>query len=560
MLFPHLGLRRVRRSGRRQPLAVEPLEARCLLTGPPASPPLLLPAVTTGLTQHQIDRADVVVDWNATMLRAIWTAATPPTLTSRVMAMVGVAVFDAVDAIRPTYDLYPVPGLTGQPAHGASPEAAAIAAADTVLNSLYPDQQSMFDAEYQATLAGIPDNHRKADGIIWGQTVANAVLTWRSQDGYNAPSDYQPAPAGGTPGVYELTPAAGLEPKPPGFLPALSPQWGQVTTWAMTSAEQFLPGPPPALDSAEYGAAFNEVKSLGASDSTTRTSDETLYAHFWADVPGHSVTPPGHWDEIAEHVSLQKHLNLQDNARLFALLNIGLADAAINCWDAKYVYNYWRPITAIRDPRASQINPATTSDPNWTPLWNTPNFPSYDSGHSTFSGTASVILASVFGAHAHFTIGSDDMPGYSRSFTSFAQAANEAGESRVVGGIHFIFDNTAGLTAGRDIGAYIAANFLLRSDEGHEHGHEDLAAGSGNHQQNDAAQAVLASSTKTDQPGSSRIESRSSQNGRAAKDLVDPARNEPHRQDGVSSRLLTSVLSQSRGNRSLVELDLADDL
>jgi hypothetical protein len=210
------------------------------------------------------------------------------------------------------------------------------------------------------------------------------------------------------------------------------------------------------VTSAAYAAAFNEVKSLGAANSTTRTPDETLYADFWADVPGHSVTPPGHWDEIAEHVALQRHFNLVQNAHLFALLNMGLADAAIVCWDAKYVYNYWRPVTAIRDPRASQLNPATTSDPNWTPLWNTPNFPSYDSGHSSFSGTASVILASLFGPHTHFTVGSDDMPGYSRSFKSFTRAAGEAGESRVVGGIHFQFDNQAALQSGQKLGRVVA--------------------------------------------------------------------------------------------------------
>jgi PAP2 superfamily len=492
--------RQSRRSARQPRLAVELLEARCLLAGPPSSPPVLLPAVTIGLTEQQINSADVVIDWNATMLRAIWTDATPPTLASRVMAMVGVAVYDAVDGIEPVYELYSVPGLKAQPARGASPEAAAVAAADTVLNSLYPDQQAMFAAEYQATLAGIPNNQHDADGIAWGQTVANAVLAWRSQDGYNAPTSYKPAPPGGTPGVYELTPAAGLEPKEPGYLPALSPQWGQVTPWAMTSASQFLPPPPPALDSPEYAAAFNQVKSLGASDSTTRTADETLYAHFWADVPGHSVTPPGHWNEIAEHVALQEHLSLVDDAHLFGLLNIGLADAAINCWNAKYVYNFWRPITAIRDPRASQINPATTSDPSWTPLWNTPNFPSYDSGHSTFSGTASVILTSIFGPHFHFTVGSDDMPGYSRSFTSFAQAADEAGESRVVGGIHFSFDNIAGLTAGRELGSYIAANFLLPTHRRHRHG--DSIEGATSRLQDDAG--LLNSGSRANGPSLSK--------------------------------------------------------
>jgi hypothetical protein len=404
------------------------------------------------LTNQQVARADAVINWNATMLRAIWNAAAPPSPASRVEAMVGVAVYDAVDGIHPIDAVYPVPGLSARPAKDAAREAAAIAAADTVLNSLYPDQQAMFDAEYQATLARIPDNRPKIDGIAWGQAVADAVLAWRSQDGSSTVENYKPAPPGGPPGQYELT---------PGVTSALTPQWGQVTPWAMTSATQFLPPPPPALDSAQYAADFNYTKSVGGTDSTTRTPDQTQLAHFWADVPGHSVTPPGHWDEIAEHVSLQQHLNLQQNARLFALLNIGLADAAINCWEAKYLYNFWRPVTAINDPRASQINPATTSDPSWTPLWKTPNFPSYSSGHSTFSGTADVILTAIFGANHAFTVGSDDMPGYTRSFTSFAQAADEAGESRILGGIHFEFDNHAGLQAGRSLGGYIVQNFLL---------------------------------------------------------------------------------------------------
>jgi hypothetical protein len=459
------------RNRQRYHLRIELLEERCLLAGPPPIPPLLLPAVTIGLTAEQVHHVDPVINWNAIMLRAIWTGATPPTLASRVEAMVGVAVYDAVDGIHPIYDLYPVPGLSTEPAPDARREVAAIVAADTVLNSLFPAQKAMFDAEYQASLAGIPNNKPTADGIAWGQTVANAVLAWRSGDDLRTTiPTYVPAPPGGTPGVYELTPQAGLEAKGTVPLPALTPQWGQVAPWAMTSAAQFLPPTPPVVGSAEYAADFNEVKTLGDSARYTpyalshdpQIKNDYELAHFWADVPGHSVTPPGHWDEIAEHVSLQEHLNLEQNAHLFALVNIGLADAAINCWGCKYVYNYWRPITAIRDPRASTINPINTSDPTWTPLWNTPNFPSYTSGHSTFSGAASTILASIFGPNTHFTIGSDDMPGTSpRSFTSFAQAADEAGESRVVGGIHFQFDNTAGLQAGREIGAYVSQNFLL---------------------------------------------------------------------------------------------------
>jgi hypothetical protein len=454
---------RSRRFVFRTRLSVEVLEGRCL----PAAPYGPLAAVTYGLTAEQVSRADVVVDWNAMMLQAIWNDATPPTWASRVEAMVGVAVYDAVEGIRPSYDLYHVPGLNARPASGASREAAAIAAADTVLNSLYPAQRSLFDAEYQATLGQFPDGLAKTRGVAWGQTVANAVLAWRSLDGSNASSTYQPAPPGGPPGQYELT--------PPSFKPALTPQWGQVTTWAIPGPTGYLPPGPPALNSAQYAADFNRTKSLGGVNSTTRTADQTLYAHFWADVPGNSVTPPGHWDEIAEHVSLQRHLSLEQNARLFGLLNIGLADAAIVCWDAKYIDNFWRPVTAIRDPRASAINPATTSDPNWTPLWATPNFPEYTSGHSTFSGAAATILGSYFGPRTRFSIGSDDMPNYGRSFQSFQQAAEEAGESRVVGGIHFESANHDGQKCGQAVGTFVVQNCFRpaggHSDGGHEATH-----------------------------------------------------------------------------------------
>jgi hypothetical protein len=471
-------LLRPRRSGRprRSRPTLEHLEDRSLLSGSPAPVPYgPLPTVTADLTANQVNHADAVINWNATMLRAIWNDATPPTNASRVEAMVGVAGYDAVDGIHPTDDLYPVPGLDSRPHRDASPDAAAIAAADVVLNSLYPDQKAMFDAEYQATLARVPDGKAKWEGVAWGQTVGAAVLAWRSQDGSNKVVNYTPAPPNGPPGQYELT--------PPAYKPVLSPQWPQVTPWAMTSPDQFLPPGPPALDSAQYAADFNYTKSLGGIDSTTRTQDQTLYAHFWADNPGVSVTPPGHWNEIAENVSLQRGLSLEQNARLFALLNIGLADAAIVCWDAKYTYNFWRPVTAINYPGDSQINPATTSDPGWTPLWNTPNFPEYASGHSTFSGAADAILTSVFGPNTHFTVGSDNMPGYTRSYTSFTQAANEAGESRVVGGIHFETANHDGLRCGRDLGSYIVQNFLLPrgEHEGKHHSHGRGAPGPDDH-------------------------------------------------------------------------------
>ena len=438
--------------------SIERLEDRRLMSAAPPITPASLAAVVTGLPGKKAQRADVVMDWNATMLTAIRTAAASPTAATRVMAMVGVAAYDAVAGAHSHLPLYAVPGLSGKPRGDASPEAATIAAADTVLNNLFPAQKATFDAEYEATLATVRDGNAKTNGIAWGQTVANAVIAWRSQDGSTASSTYQPAAAGGPAGQYELT---------PGVTGVLTPQWGQVTPWSTSDLTQFSPPPPPALDSAAYAADFNKTKSLGSTTSTTRTADQTQYAHFWADVPGNSVTPPGHWEEIAEHVSLQRHMSLAQNAHLFATLSIGLADAAICCWNTKYVDNLWRPVTAIRDSRASQINPATTFDPNWTPLWKTPNFPSYTSGHSTFSGTADAILSATFGKHVHFSIGSDDMPGTTRSFASFTDAANEAGESRVVGGIHFEFDNQAGLAVGRKLGAFVAKTVLQGPDGRH---------------------------------------------------------------------------------------------
>jgi hypothetical protein len=433
-----------------QPMSIEPLHPRHLLSAQPI-PITPLPAVTVDLTSHQVNQADAVIDWNATALKAIWNAATPPTTATRVLAMVGVAVYDSVEGLHSKDLPIPIPDFTTRPPRFASPDAAAIAAADEILTNLYPAQQSMFDAEYAATLASLPDTPRKTAGVTWGRAVADALIVSRTNDGATAPSTYTPAPAGGTPGTYELT---------PGATTVLTPQWGDVTPWGLIDVTTFRPAPPPALDSAQYAADFNYTKSVGGTSSTTRTDDQTQLAHFWADLPGHGVTPPGHWDEIAEHLSLRGNLTLRQNAKLFGVLNIGLADAAICCWDAKYLYNFWRPVTAINDPRASTINPATSSDPTWRPLWNTPNFPSYTSGHSTFSGAADSILTAFFGRKTSFTMGSDDMPGVTRRFASFTDAADEAGESRIFGGIHFEFDNQAGLTSGRALGAAIAEQFL----------------------------------------------------------------------------------------------------
>jgi membrane-associated phospholipid phosphatase len=430
---------RARTAGRRAGFCprLEPLEDRCLLSG------------------------DVILDWNATLINTIAAQQTPLTLASRSMAMVHVAMYDAVAALEPRYAFYAVPGLDDAPppAAHAFPEVAAAKAADAVLDSLYPAQAATFDAQLQSFLAGYPSHGRAiAASLSWGQTVANAVVTWRSTDGSDAVVPYTP---GTGPGVWQ--------PTPPAFLKALAPQWPSVTPFALAGGSQFRPPTPPALTSSDYATAFNEVKSLGRIDSATRTADQTQIALFWRDPVG-AAYAFGHWNKIAEGVSVAQGLDLVDNARLFALLNIATADALIATWDAKYTYNFWRPVTAIQFAGDSSLNPATESDPTWAPLIVTPNFPSYTSAHSTVSGAAAAVLTALFGPDYSFTAGSDGLPGVTRSFPSFEAAAAEAGQSRIYGGIHFQFDNQYGLASGGALGRFVFHNFLAPVRQGDDEG------------------------------------------------------------------------------------------
>ena len=390
-------------------------------------------------------QADVILDWNDVLLDAIRVDRTPPPKASRAMACVNISIYDAVNGILGGYTPYHV--TEAAPA-GASPEAAAIAAAYQALVALFPAQQATFDAARTASLAAIPDGPAKTDGIAWGEHVADAILELRSDD-HSGATDPWEAPAGG--GWWLAT--------PPAFAPPLLPNWPRVTPWAMTSGSQFRPDAPPSPNSAEYTAAFREVKRLGRVDSTFRTAEQTQIALFWADGAG-TETPPGHWITIARGLSADRGLSLAENARLFGLLSITVADAAVVSWDVKYAYNNWRPVTAIQ--HADQDgNPDTVADPAWLSLIATPPFPSYSSGHSTFSGSSARLLAHFFGTGAiAFSTVSDGLPGVTRSFTSFSQAAEEAGQSRIYGGIHWQFDNQAGLASGRALADHVFFNFL----------------------------------------------------------------------------------------------------
>jgi len=390
-------------------------------------------------------RADVVIDWDNVLLNAVRTDKTPPPKSSRAMAAVHVAIFDAVNGILGGFTPYHV---TATAPAGASPEAAAAAAAHKVLVALFPAQQATFDAALATSLAAIPDGTAKTAGVSWGESVAGQILALRASDHSTDVVAYS-APIG----------ASWWIPTPPAFASALLPNWPTVTPWCMTSGSQFRLGGPPAPGSAEQTAAFRQVKRLGRVDSPSRTAEQTQIALFWADGPG-TATPPGHWLVIAQGISQQHHLSLLENARLFALLSLTVADAAIVSWDHKYYYNDWRPVTAIQHADTDG-NPDTTADPSWTPLIATPPFPSYTSGHSTFSGSSSKILELFFGSDAFsFTTTSDGLPGVQRSFTSFSQAAEEAGLSRIYGGIHWRYDNQDGLASGRTLAEHVFFNFL----------------------------------------------------------------------------------------------------
>jgi hypothetical protein len=227
----------------------------------------------------------------------------------------------------------------------------------------------------------------------------------------------------------------------------------------MTSGSQFSPDEIPALTSREYTRAFNEVKSLGSATSTTRTADQTNIALFWANGAG-TATPPGHLNVMATVVAEERGNTLSQNARLFAMLNVALADAAIMAWDCKYATDFWRPVTGIR-AAASDGNPNTTADTTWTPLIGTPPFSSYVSGHSSFSGAAAEVLKAFFGRDkVTFTLASEAAGVPDRTFKSFSQAAQESADSRLFGGIHWRFDNEDGLTAGQKLGKFVAKNFF----------------------------------------------------------------------------------------------------
>lgn len=386
--------------------------------------------------------ADTVTEWNVALSEMISTEGVSNQMGNRALAMMHVAMYDAVNSISREYEPYiaewPAPRVLPQ-------EVAAAAAARHILTTLFPGGQAGWTELYEDQTAGVRSRGLKRVAEMHGRRVADLVLAWREDDGSAGAADV-PYPDGTLPGEWRRT----------GPMPPVFPGWGQVLPFAMQYSEHGRLNGPPPLNSYEYARDYNEVKLLGAKNSTVRTDYQSETAQFWR------LGIPEMWNSVARQVAVQEQLSLVDSARLFALLNVAMADAGICGWEMKYYYGFWRPVTAIR-MGAMDANDATEPDAAWEPYLMTPQFPEYVSGHSTTCAVAATILARVIGTDAYgFTVECVADPALpARTFDSFWAAAKEAGISRIYGGIHYQFSNAEGLEAGRWLGRYIVENYML---------------------------------------------------------------------------------------------------
>jgi hypothetical protein len=385
-----------------------------------------------------VARADTITDWNETSIEVMKAARVTGNPWSRTLAMVHVAMHDAVNSVQGRYTRY----LATMPAvPGASAEAAAAAAARHILVNLFPNQKAMVDHAYSASITAIPDGAAKSQGIALGEQVAAAVQAERSADGTSVPDAYRPITS---PGVWVPT-----------TLPLFA-QYARAKPWVLKSADQFRPGPPPPLTSAIYARDYNETKDLGGAKSTVRTPEQTEAVKFWTQ----ANLGPG-WQAAARQLAAAKGLGLAETARLFALLNMAIANTFIADWDAKFTYNFWRPITAIRNGDMDG-NDATERDAGWTPLNDTPLHPEYPSQAAIICGVAIGVLESVFGSNPAVPVTATDTmnPNLKRHFKTIAELDQEHRNVRIWGGIHFRNSLDVAYDMGKKITAYLIENSL----------------------------------------------------------------------------------------------------
>jgi hypothetical protein len=382
-------------------------------------------------------KADVISEWNAKAEAIAVEKRMLPPPNARGMAMLHVAMFEAVNAIERRHAPYTLT-LSAQP--NTSKEAAAAAAAHAILSALHPDQQAALNSSLTAALAKVADGDAKTRGVELGKKAAADILALRANDGFGAPESYRPHTVAGA------------------YVPTVVPvssTYGKVTPWVMSSGSQFRPAPPPTLNSETWARDVNEIKDYGARTNSKRSQEQTDIGRFWF------VTGPQAWNPIVRQLVTSKKLDISDSARLFALTAMAADDAFIAVFEAKYHYNLWRPITAIRNADLSK-NPATPRDASWMPLGDTPMHPEYPCAHCITSGAVASVLQSAFGNDIpEVSMTSVTAPGVTRKWTRLQDYADEVSVARIYGGFHYRFSAKVGQDMGRKI-AELAVGTKLR--------------------------------------------------------------------------------------------------
>ena len=401
---------------------------------------LTLSIVIALLIAASLSAQNVVVQWNAIASTTIVTNAKESSVASGAwFAYVHLAVFDAVNAIDHRFQPYL---YTTNPPAGANKDAAAVAAAYSVLVNYFPSQQTTLDADFDASIAAISDTPANISaGITVGEASAQALITARANDGLLANVPYTP-PVG--PGFWL--------PTPPAFGPPLTPWLGQMVPFTMSSAAQFFPDEgPDALDSQQWIDDYNQVMTLGAFNSTVRTPQQTEIGLFWTEHTGQQYA------RAFRNLATQEGLTTSDTARLMAMLWAGYADAGIGCWNAKFTFSFWRPVTAIQ---AGGGNPALVADPSWLPLANTPSHPEYPAAHGCLTGAVSTILAGYFGTpNLTFSVDSK-VTGNTHMFTSTNDLMHEVEAARIYAGFHYHHSVIQGRVLGIKVGHQLVQQYF----------------------------------------------------------------------------------------------------
>lgn len=409
---------------------------------------LLLAVCFVFLLNRELQAQDVVLEWNGHAANAVVAENQPPPRGLIRLAMVHLAIYDAVNAIE-GYPFTPY-AVTPNVVFPASREAATAAAAHDVLVALFPNQQLDLDSKYATTLAMIPDGPAKTNGTWVGHQSAAGILSFRANDGRDAVVSYSP---GSGPGIWN--------PTPPGFLPAQAPEVARVQPFTLNSPSQFRAGPPPDFSSEIWVRDYNEVNLLGRATGSTRTPEQTDLARFIGD------QPMLQWNRAWRSISESKALSLLDKARLFAMLTSASSDALIACWDSKFFYNFWRPVMAIR-AGDTDGNPDTAPDPNWIGLVNAPNHPEYPAAHGCFSSASAETLQFFFGDDRFDFIMDSKVAGLMnpvRHYTSFSQALQDALDARVYGGMHYRNSTRVGAIIGKQVSHFVTSHYFRPSRE-----------------------------------------------------------------------------------------------